>query len=42
MRSGRGGGQVVRVLDFYSDNPSSNPTDVSSFLCKICVWKERK
>ena len=39
---GRGGGQVVSVLDFYSDDPSSNPADVHSFFCKICVWKEQK
>ena len=25
---GRGGGQDVSVLDFYSDDPSSNPADV--------------
>ena len=24
---GRGGGFVVRVLGFYSDDPSSNPAD---------------
>ena len=24
---GRGGGQVVRVLAFYSDNPSLNPAE---------------
>ena len=34
---GRGGGQVVSVLAFYSDDPSSNPADVYSFFCKICV-----
>ena len=34
---GRGGGQVVSVLDFYSVDPSSNPADVYSFFCKICV-----
>ena len=39
---GRGGGQVVSVLDFYSNDPSSNPAYVSRFLCEICVWKERK
>ena len=39
---GRGGGQVVSVLNFYSDDPSSNPADVYSFFFKICVWKERK
>ena len=28
---GRGGGQGVRVLAFYSDDPSSNPAEVYSF-----------
>ena len=26
-----GGGQVVSILAFYSDNPSSNPGDAYSF-----------
>ena len=39
---GRGGGQVVSVLAFYSNDPSSNPADASSFFCKNCIWKERK
>ena len=39
---GRGGGQVVSVLAFYSNDPSSNPADAYSFFCRICVWKERK
>ena len=34
---GRGGGQVVSVLAFYSNDLSSNPADVNSFFCKICV-----
>ena len=34
-----GGGQVVSVLVFYSANLSSNPADVYSFFCKICVEK---
>ena len=38
MVVGRGGGQVVSMLDFYSDDPSSNPADVYSFFCKICVF----
>ena len=33
---GRGGGQVVRVLAFYSDCPSSNPADGYSFSVKMC------
>ena len=28
---GRGGGQVVSVLAFYSDDPSSNPAEVCNF-----------
>ena len=39
---GRGGGQVVSVLAFYSDKSSSNPAKAYSFFCKICVWKELK
>ena len=39
---GRGGGQVVSMLSFYSDDPSSIPAEAYSFLCKICVWKEWK
>ena len=38
----RGGGEVVSVLAFYSDDPSSNPAEANSYFCKICVWKERK
>ena len=30
----RGGGQVVSMLAFYSDNPSSNPPKKAIF-CKI-------
>ena len=33
---GRGGGQVVSLLAFYSDDPSSNPAEAYS------VRKERK
>ena len=39
---GRGGGQVVSVLAFNSDDLSSNPVEAYSFFCKISVWKERK
>ena len=28
----RGGGQVVSVIAFYSDDPSSNPADIYSFF----------
>ena len=40
---GRDGGQVVSVLAFYSDDPSSNPSRRSlSFLSNKFVWKETK
>ena len=40
---GQGGSsQVVSVLDFDSDDPSSNPADAYRFSCKICVWKDQK
>ena len=35
--TGRGGGQVVSVLAFYSDDPSSNPADAYTFFCKVCI-----
>ena len=35
----RCGGQVVSVLAFYSDNPSSNPAEPYIFFCKFSVWK---
>ena len=28
----RGGGQVVSVIVFYADDPSSNPADIYSFF----------
>ena len=30
-----GGGKVVSVLAFYSDNPSSNPAEVEKFSVKL-------
>ena len=30
--SGRGGGQVVSVLAFHSNNPSLNPAEAYSFF----------
>ena len=39
---GRGGGQVVTVLAFYSNDPSSNPAEAYSFSVKFCFWKEQK
>ena len=34
---GGGGGQVVSVLAFYSDNPSLNSAEAYSFFGKIIV-----
>ena len=34
---GRGGGQVVSVLAFYSEDQSSNHAEAYSLLCKMCV-----
>ena len=31
LKKVRGGGQVVSVLAFFSDNPSSNSADVNNF-----------
>ena len=39
---GRGGGQEVSVLAFYTDGQSSNPAEANSFSRKICGWKEQK
>ena len=36
---GRGGGQVVSVLAFYSDDPSSNLAEIYSFFCNIVFEK---
>ena len=38
----RDGGQVASVLAFYSDVPSSIPSEAYSFSCKIRAWKEWK
>ena len=34
---GRGGGQVVSVLAFFSDDPSSNPSEVYNFSVKLLL-----
>ena len=39
---GRCGGQVVRVLAFYSDNPSSNPAEAYSFLSVKFVFEKKE
>ena len=36
---GRGGGQVVSVLAFYSNDPSSNPADAYSFSVEFVFEK---
>ena len=39
---GRGGGQVVSVLTFYSNDLSSNPAEVYSFSVKCFCLKRTK
>ena len=39
MTQGRGGGQVVSVLVFYYDGPSSNLADAYSFSVKFVFEK---
>ena len=39
---GRGGGQVVSELAFYSDDPSSNPAEAYSFSVKFVLEKNEK
>ena len=34
---GRGGGQAVSVLAFYSDDPSSDPAEVYNFSVKLLL-----
>ena len=38
---GCGGGQVVSVLAFYSDNPSSNPAEVYNFSVKLFLKRTK-
>ena len=38
---GRGGGLVVSVLAFYSDDPSSIPAEVYNFFSKNIVEKNK-
>ena len=41
--AGRGGGQVVSVRAFYSNDPSSIPHKAFlQFFCKFCVWKNKQ
>ena len=37
----RGGGQVVSVIAFYSDDPSSNPADITVFSVKFAFEKNK-
>ena len=39
MYEGRGGGQVVSVLAFYSDDLSSNPAEVYNFSVQLLLKK---
>ena len=42
-KMGCGGGQVVSVLAFYSDDPSSNPAEVYSlYSTKVFERNENK
>ena len=41
MIGGRGGGQVVRVLAFYSDDPSLNPAEVYNFSVKLLLKRTK-
>ena len=38
---GSGGGQVVSVLSFFSNDPSLNPADSYSFSVKIVFEKNK-
>ena len=37
----RGGGLVVSVLAFYSDDPSLNPTEVYNFSVKLLLKRTK-
>ena len=39
IQLGRVGGQVVSMLDFNTDDPSSNPADVQSFSVQFLLEK---
>ena len=38
---GSGGGQVVSVLAFYSDDPSSNPAEIYNFSVKLLLKRTK-
>ena len=35
MLKGRGGGQMVNLLAFYSNDPSSNPAEICTFSVNL-------
>ena len=39
LAMGRGGCQMVTVLAFYSDRPSSNTTESTIFICEMLFEK---
>ena len=41
VKQGCGGGQVVSVLAFYSDDPSSNPAEVYNFSVKLLLKRTK-
>ena len=41
ISKGCGGGQVVSVLAFYSNDPSSNPAQVSNFCVKLLLKRTK-
>ena len=41
-QGGRGGCQVVSVLAFYSNDPSSNPAEAYNFSIKFVFEKNKK
>ena len=42
VKLGRGGVQVVSVLAFFSDDPSSNPAEAYSFFSIKLVYEKIK
>ena len=41
IRPGRGGGQVVSMLAFYSDDPSWNPAEIHNFTLKLYLKRTK-
>ena len=42
MGRARGGGQVVRMLVFYSDDSSSNPVEIYNYSEKLFLKRTKK